>query len=319
MATARLFLLLVAAAFAAPAQAAPAIPLPWTLGTRLTYQSTTVSEKVDADVRRVATTNALSTIEIVATDATGFVQSWRDQQASIVVEGNGPDLAVEQRTSQQMLDRFADLALDAQLDDKGFYVGIRNWEQLGARMREVLQPVLMAQGRAKPQLAQLSEADLTARLAPVLAAMTTQPAINASLGRNAAIYNGFTAPALVAGKPVHYEDTLPSPLSDHAIPAIGTFELVGADTTADTVTIHWTHAIDPVKGLDAAWAMVAAITGAPLPERRRDLPMQLALHDEATVVMHRRTGVIQRLEHERFLELGDRKRRTTWTMVLQPR
>ena len=318
-ATARAFLLLVLGTLCAPvAHAAVAIPLPWQVGVRLEYESTTVSEKVSKDVRRVATTRALSTIEILAADDTGYVQSWRDKKARIVVEGNGPDLAVEQRTSQRMLDRFADLALEVKLDDQGLYTGIRNWEPLGARLRDVLQPVLVEQARSKPQLASVPEAELLPKLAPVLAQMTTQPVIDSSLGRNASIYNFFTSPALEAGKPVRYEDTLQSPLSDHRIPAVGVFELIATDAQADTVTIRWTQSIDPVKGRDAAWAMVEAITGASLPVERAALPSQLTMRDEATVVLHRGTGVIQRLQHERLLELGDQKRRNTWMMVLVP-
>lgn len=319
-ATNRAYLLpvLVLGALCAPvAHAAVAIPLPWQVGIRLQYESTTVSEKVSKDVRRVATTRALSTIEILAADDTGYVQSWRDRKARIVVEGNGPDLALEQRTSQQMLDRFADLALEVKLDDQGLYTGIRNWEVLGARLREVLQPVLLAQARNKPQLASVAEAELMPKMAPVLAAMTTQAVIDSSLGRNASIFNLFTSPAIEAGKPVRYADTLQSPMSDHRIPAIGMFELIATDEQADTVTIRWTQGIDPVKGMDAAWAMVEAITGAPLPVDRSTLPTQLELRDEATVVLHRGTGVIQRLVHERLLALGEQRRRTTWTMVLQ--
>jgi hypothetical protein len=319
-ATARALLMFVLAlgALCAPiAHAAVAIPLPWQVGLKLEYDSTTVSEKVTRDVRRVATTRAVSTIEILAADDTGYVQSWRDRKARIVVEGNGPELAQEQRTSQQMLDRFADLSLEARLDDQGLYTGLRNWEVLAARMREVIAPVLLAQARAKPQLASVPEAELWPKLTPVLAQMTTQPVIDASLGRNASIYNLFTSPVIEAGKPVRYEDALQSPLSDHRIPAIGMFELIATDEQADTITIRWTQAIDPVKGRDAAWAMVEAITGAPLPAERTSLPTQLTLRDEATVVLHRGTGVIQRLQHERLLELGEQKRRTTWTMVLQ--
>jgi hypothetical protein len=299
------------------ALAAPAIPLPWSAGTKLEYRSTTVDEKVANGVRRVATTRALTTVEITQAGETGFVQSWRDTGGTVELEGDGPDLAAEQAVATAMLRRFEGVALEADLDAQGLFTGVRNWRALGALMREALLPALRTQAKARAAQMQVAvtDAEVDARLAPVLQRMTTQSVLDASLGKQASIYNLFTAPAITAGKPVRYEDELQSPVSSHRIPAIGQFELIRTDAAADTVTLRWTQSIDPVKGLEATWKMVEALTGAALPADRSQLPTGLVLRDEATVTVHRGSGVPRHLVHQRRLELGGQVKTTTWTLA----
>src|SRR5436190_1446457 len=83
------------------------------------------------------------------------------------------------------------MPLQAQLDDKGAYRGLRNWQQLGAAMREVMLPVLVAQSAARKDLAGTKGDELQAMLAPALERLTTQAAVDASLGRQMAIFNYF--------------------------------------------------------------------------------------------------------------------------------
>jgi hypothetical protein len=318
----RLAPLLLALALLSPAAGAappaPAIPLPWAKGTTLHYTSTTVDEKVTRGVRRVSTTHADTTIEIIEATPQGFVQVWRDTDPTIAIEGEGETSAAEQRAAQVMLDQVGDIAVEAQLDAKGVFTGLRNAEALGAKMREVMLPGMRAAFQARPEYADATEQALDAKLGPVLARLTTPAALNVTLGRQPTIYNLFTAPAITADHPVTYEDVLQSPVSDDRLPSVGKFELVGTDAAADTVTIRWTQTIDPVKGVEAAWRMLAAITGQPLPVERNALPQQLKLTDEATVVVHRRTGVPQHLVHVRDVGLGSTIRRTTWTFALAP-
>ena len=106
--------------------------------------------------------------------------------------------------------------------------------------------------------------------------------MDASLGRQVAIFNYFTAASIPRGKPVSYEDSLPSPWSSDVIPSRGSFEVIGEDAKAGTVTIRWRQGIDPVKGRDAVWKVVGA-----LGIRRGDgagsdgMPKGLVLKDEA--------------------------------------
>jgi len=309
-----LFALLLALAPCAHAQ--DTIPLPWTQGTKLVYDSMTVDEKVANGVRRTATTRAVSTIEITEAGPDGFVQVWRDSHGSVKLEGDSPDLAAEQAQMRALIARFEGVPIEAQLDARGEFTGVRNWQAVGAVIREALTPAMRAQVRLRAK-SDITDADIDARLQPVLANITTQAAIDATVGKNPSIYNLFTAPALAPGKPVRYAAELQSPVSPHRIPAVGQFELVDGEPGSLTVTIRWTQSIDPRKGAEAAWAMVAALTGKPLPADRSELPKQLLLRDEATMVVHRRTGVPISLRHERRLELGGQVKATTWTFKRQ--
>jgi hypothetical protein len=116
--------------------------------------------------------------------------------------------------------------MQAQLDAKGAYTGLRNWQELGEAMREVMLPALVEQNAARKDLAGTKPDELKARLTPALDRLTTQSAINASLGRQVAIFNYFTAASIPRGKPVTYEDSLPSPWSADVIPSRGSFEVI---------------------------------------------------------------------------------------------
>jgi hypothetical protein len=134
-----------------------------------------------------------------------------------------------------------------------------------------------------------------------------------------AIFNYFTAANIPRGKPVVYEDSLPSPWSSDVIPSRGSFELIGEDAKAGTITIRWKQGIDPVKGRDAVWKVVG-----PLGIRRSDgtgsdgLPKGMVLKDEATVVLARASGLPLRLEHRREVALGTASSSNHWIFEQVP-
>lgn len=187
---------------------------------------------------------------------------------------------------------------------------------LGGLLREALTSAVMAQAR-KQSPDGADDAALNARLESMIARMTSQSAVTAAVGKNPLIYNLFTAPALKPGEPVRYEDVMPSPFSEDRIPTIGVFELVSEDAKAGTVTIHWQQDVDPDKGTEVMWKIVEALVG-PMPGVMREgLPKEILLKDEATVILDRATGVPQRLDYVRRIELGGSKRTSTWSFVLK--
>jgi len=304
--------------FVAPTvvDAAIALPLPWQQGQTVRYQSSSVQEKVRAGQRERTETREISVLEIVEANEKGFLQVWRSESPSVTVGGDGDDIAGKRDVAQQLTKRFASLSLQAELDAQGSYTGIRNWQELGAALREVMLPFMVRQARARPELAKADEATLRGSITPVLQRMTTQAAVNSTLGKQVAIYNFFTAPKLTPGKPVSYRDTMPSPWSADILPTTGSFELSGVDEKAGTVSIRWRQSIDPVKGAAVVRKMVEAITGAAPPRQAAgSLPKGLVLSDQATVVLDRKSGLPLSLLHRREVALGDSSSVTTWTLT----
>lgn len=306
-------------AFAPLAAASIALPVPWQQGMQLRYRSQSVQDKTKGSLHTRIQTQDVTELTILEAGADGFVQQWRSTAPEVAVTGDGGQVASEQKLAKALVARFRDLPMQALLDARGAYRGLRNWAELGAAMREVMLPVLVAQTSARKDMAGTKPEELRATLAPALDRLTTQAAVDASLGRQVAIFNYFTAAKISPGKPVSYEDDLPSPWSSELIPSRGSFEVTKVDDKAGTITIRWQQGIDPVKGRDAAWKLVGT-----LGIRRSDgvgadgLPKGMLLKDEATVVLARATGLPLRIEHRRQVGLGSASSSNSWIFEKLP-
>jgi hypothetical protein len=299
---------------AAPlAQASVSLPVPWKEGMQLRYRSQSSNEKIKGKLHTRIQTQDTTELSILEAGPRGFVQQWRSLSPEVAVTGDGDQVANERKVAQALVARFKSLPMQAELDAKGAYRGLRNWQELGAAMREVMLPALVAQNAARKDLVGAKKDELQGMLAPALERLTTQPAINASLGRQVAIFNYFTAANIPRGKKVTYEDKLPSPWSSDLIPSRGSFELVEEDAKAGTVTIRWQQGIDPVKGREAIWKMAGVLGISRNGGVGADgLPKGLVLSDEATVVLERATGLPVRLEHHREVALGSASSSNHW-------
>ena len=297
------------------AQASISLPVPWKEGMVLRYRSSSSNEKATGQLHTRVQTQDVTELSILAAGPAGFVQQWKSLSPEVAVTGDGDQVVTERKVAKALVARFRTLPLHANLDAQGSYRGLLNWEELGAAMREVMLPALLEQGAARKDLAGTSREQLASRVAPALDRLTTQAAIDASLGRQVAIFNYFTAANLPRGKKLTYEDSLPSPWSTDVIPSKGSFELVAEDTKDGTVTIRWQQGIDPVKGRDAVWKMAALLgierTGANT--GGDGLPKGLLLKDEATVVLARSTGLPLKLEHRREVAFGRSTSSNRWT------
>jgi len=299
---------------AAPlAQASISLPVPWKEGMQLRYRSQSSNEKTKGKLHTRIQTQDTTELSILEAGPQGYLQQWRSLSPEVAVTGDGDQVANERKVAQALVARFKSLPMKAQLDPRGAYRGLRNWQELGAAMREVMLPALVAQSAARKDQVGAKKDELQAMLAPALERLTTQQAINASLGRQVAIFNYFTAANIPRGKKVTYEDKLPSPWSSDQIPSRGSFELVDEDAKAGTVTIRWQQGIDPVKGRETIWKMAAVLginrsggVGAD------GLPKGLVLSDEATVVLERAPGLPARLEHRREVALGSASSSNHW-------
>jgi len=305
-------LLLLFAADAA--QATISLPVPWKQGMTLRYRSQSSNEKTKGQLHTRIQTQDTTELSILEAGANGFVQQWKSLNPEVAVTGDGDQVSNERKVAQALVARFKTLPMQANLDAKGAYRGLRNWQELGAAMREVMLPALVAQNAARKDLVGAKKDELQGLIAPALERLTTEAAVNASLGRQVAIFNYFTAANIQRGKKITYEDNLPSPWSSDVIPSRGSFELVGEDTRAGTITIRWQQGIDPsIKGREAVWKMAGALgisrssgTGAD------GLPKGMVLKDEATVVLERMTGLPVKLDHRRDVALGTAASSNHW-------
>jgi hypothetical protein len=301
------------------AQATISLPVPWKQGMQLRYRSESSNEKTKGKLHTRIQTQDTTELSILEAGPQGFVQQWRSLAPEVAVTGDSEQVANERKAAQALVARFRTLPMQAQLDDKGAYRGLRNWQALGAAMREVMLPVLVEQSAARKDLAGTKKEELQAALAPALERLTTQSAVDASLGRQVAIFNYFTGVNIPRDKALTYEDSLPSPWSSDVIPSRGSFEVIGEDAKAGTVTIRWRQGIDPVKGRDAVWKVVGA-----LGIRRSDgagsdgMPKGLVLKDEATVVLARASGLPLRIEHRRDVALGTASSSNHWIFEQVP-
>jgi len=303
--------------FAGAAQATVSLPVPWKQGMTLRYKSSSSNEKTKGQLHTRIQTQDVTELTILEANAQGFVQQWKSISPEVAVTGDSAQVSSERKIAQALVTRFKTLPMEAKLDAKGGYRGLRNWQALGAAMREVMLPALVEQSAARKELKGTSREELQARLAPALDRLTTQAAIDASLGRQVAIFNYFTAANIPRGKKVTYEDALPSPWSSDVIPSKGSFELIAEDAKADTVTIRWQQGIDPVKGRDAVWKMAGTLGINRSGGVGSDgLPKGMLLKDEATVVLNRSTGVPVKLEHRRDVALGSAVSSNRWSFEM---
>ena len=297
------------------AQATISLPVPWKQGMTLRYRSQSSNEKTKGRLHTRIQTQDMTELSILEANAGGFVQQWKSLSPEVAVTGDGDQVANERKVAQALVARFKTLPMQANLDQKGAYKGLRNWQELGAAMREVLLPALVAQNAARKDLQNAKKEELQGLIAPALERLTSQAAVDASLGRQVAIFNYFTAANIERGKKITYEDNLPSPWSSDVIPSKGSFELIGEDARAGTITIRWQQGIDPsIKGREAVWKMAGALGINKANGTGPDgLPKGMVLKDEATVVLERATGLPVKLEHRRDVALGSAASSNRWS------
>ena len=290
------------------------LPLPWKDGMRVNYLGRSVQEDRRGGKVRRTETREPDVLRITEAGPGGFLQVWRTSDSQVKVSGDAAGLEGDRALMLALAQRFERLPMQAELDAQGNFVRLRNWQALGAAMREVMLPVLLEQNRAKAKAAGVDEATLRTRMEAALERITGEQALSSTLGRQAAVYNFFTGASLVRGKPVAYTDVVPSPWTADILPTRGSFEL--GDVNANTVTIRWKQSLDTDKGAELMKRVVRQLVGGDLP--KGEAPPELSLSDTATVVMERRTGLPLRIVQVRRIRAGGTLKTTTWTLEKLP-
>ncbi len=307
--------LLCPIALGAQAAAPIKLPLPWTKGAQVAYRSEAVSEKSRAGTHQELRTTETLRIEVTEAGDDGIVQVWHNDDPVVEGSGDAPNLARELATAQALAKNVGAIPYEVQLNARGEFQGLRNWEALSTAMRAVLLPALVAQAHERPETATIDEATLRARIEPVLVRNSGRNATNASLGREAAIFNYFTGAGMTPGETRDYDDNVASPWSGDLIPTHGSFEIAAVDKQAGTVSIRWTQDMDPEKAREVVIRNVEAATGKPIPPEARDkLPAGVKLSDRALVVLDLATGLPLSLDHVREVEFGGGSSRNHWTL-----
>ena len=309
----RIALAVVLLGLALPAAATVTLPLPWKDGMRVNYLGRSIQEDQRGGKTRRTETRETDVLRITEAGPQGFLQVWRTSDTQVKVSGDADGLENDRKLMLALATRFERLPMQAELDAKGNFVRLRNWEALGAAMREVMLPALMEQNRAKAKAAGVDEATLRSRLEPALQRLTSEQALSSTLGRQAAVYNFFTGASLARGKPVSYTDVVPSPWTADVLPTRGSFEL--GEVNANTVTIRWKQSLDTAKAADVMKRVVRQLVGE-LP--KGEPAPELSLTDTATVVMERRTGLPLRIQQVRRIQAGGSVKTTTWTLEKLP-
>lgn len=316
---ATLSVLLLCSAVGAGAANLIRLPLPWAKGVQVAYQSEAVAEKSRGGTHQELRTREVLRIEVTESGDDGIVQVWHNEGPVVEGSGDAPNLARELATAQALARSVGAIPYQVQLNAKGEFQGLRNWEELAAAMRAVLLPALVDQARSRPEGAKLDAAVLRARIEPVLVRNSGRNATNASLGREAAIFNYFTGAGMTPGQAREYDDNVASPWSADLIPTHGSFEIAAVDEKAGTVSIRWHQEMDPDKAREVVIRNVEAATGKPIPaEARGTLPAGVKLSDRALVVLDRATGLPLSLDHVREVEFGGGSSRNQWTLQRIP-
>jgi hypothetical protein len=311
--------LLLCGALTTDAAAPIRLPLPWTKGMQVSYRSEAVAEKSRGGTHQELRTREVLRIEVTQAGDDGIVQVWHNLDPVVEGSGDAPNLPRELAAAQALSKTVGAIAYEVQLNAKGEFQGLRNWEELATAMRGVLLPALVEQARARPELAKLDDASLRARIEPVLVRNSGRNATNASLGREAAIFNYFTGAGMTPGQRREYDDNVASPWSGDLIPTHGSFEIAAVDDKAGTVSIRWTQDMDAEKAREVVIRNVEAATGKPIPpEARGVLPRGVRLSDRALVVLDRASGLPLSLDHVREVEFGGGSSRNHWTLERIP-
>jgi hypothetical protein len=296
---------------------ASTLPLPWKAGVHVAYRSLATQDKLRNGKHLVLATHETLVIDVLEATPTGTVLRWSNSAPRVEASGDAPGLAAEKAVVEALAARFGNLPYEVALDANGEFTGLRNWQVLAAAMREVMLPALVAQARTRPELAGQDDAALQARFAPLLDRLSNQAGIDASLGREAALFNFFVGAALKPGDKREYDDTVASPWSADLLPTHGSVALVAQD--AGTATLRWTQSIDPVKGRAAVLKSIETLAGKPAPAEARDALLAGArVDDVATVVVDRASGLPLRLEHQRDVGFGGASTRNRWTLERLP-
>lgn len=296
-------------------------PLPWKMGTTLSYDKSTVTSKQARGVEKVRRYTDVTQISIVRAGSDGYLQRWSSRDVAIDNPGAAPaEVAAEREAVQRM----SMLPIDVQLDGQGLFTRIGNLSTLQPVYRSIVAQGMersLAQSVAAIADAQAREQALAkarAGNAPALERATSEAALNNLMAPQPLSYNYFAVGGMVAGQRYEIEDMGESLLGE-PLPMLATVRVVVDPADPRYVVGQWTLAPHPQKAAPLLWANLETLTRAPIPAaQKQGLPSQLDVRTELMVRIERATGIVQSLRRiETRLVLDNREVKTT-IMQLRP-
>lgn len=289
-----------------------ALPLPWTAGQVLRYDTEQSESKQRAQVRERTRTSSTTEVTTVAAGKDGFVQHWRGYGTRVeVLEGASALSAALEQASTQL----EDLALVVDMDAQGTYRALSNRDEVVRRMREVLRPVLASAFASEVEKAaaaldaQTRKArvdGIPAQVELLLGRLTEPRLLEQMLTSEIQTVLNFSGAQLEDNQSYELETELENPTGGLPFPAKLTFGLYVDANQADDVWLEWTLAIDPEKGAAAVWETVERMYGATFSaEEKTLLPRQVSIVDKGFLLFHRPSGLPEMFENERITRVAD--------------
>jgi hypothetical protein len=297
-------------ALAAEEAAAPTVKwvLPWKPGTTLEYAS---EDLTTSDLARRERTRSTSTATVRISEALkqGFVQawSWRDE-AYVVEEGDKAGEAQMRAFAAAM----QDVALEVELDADGNYARLRNLAEITPRLRQAMQPLVLA--GLEGSLAGIADAGkrdearkaAMAQVDGFIDRMLAPAVLETMLARNIQWYNAFVGIDIEPDQDYEAKVEVANPVGGAPIPVTVTFSLSVSKDDPDDLFVAFEQKIDRENGGAAAAAVIEGLLGTTLPKDQKQLEMSIV--DEGLFVVHRPTGVVEMFEATRTVQAGDRSK-----------
>lgn len=282
-------------------------PQPWSVGTTLEYESEGTESETKQGVETKSRTTSDTRIRIARKEGEGYVQEWVGTGLRHEVLQGDAAGAAAMADAMKGLEGFA---VEVVLDKDGNYLRLGNVDAVGARLREVMAPVMQAAAQASlkeldadERAAATSEVDK--RMASVLEQMTAPATLEALVGREPSVFNAFIGVDIEPNEWYEAATELDTPLGTK-LPAKLQFVMYASEDDPDDIYLEWNSTIDPVKGLEATWDMVGKMLGTPVTaEQRKTLPDKVTIADEGFALFRRGTGVTEMYEYTRTVKLGE--------------
>lgn len=286
-------------------------PNPWKKGLTLAYETESLESKVSPGKREKSRTLSSTEVRIAKVSEEGFVQEWITRKPVVEIIEGDPAQAEMMRAAMRGFEGFA-VSID--LDKAGNYVRIRNIDDVSARVRKTMKPLMTAgvdAGIARLAKAEREKARAEAlkQVDGVLDRMTAPAVLENLIGRDIQTYNNFIGAELEADQWYELETELDNPTGGNRIPAKLQFALYESKQDPDDIFMEWKSSIDPQKGAEAAWAILESLSGKkPGRRERRKLPKEIAIDDEGFAMFRRGTGVIEMFSSTRTVRMADHEK-----------
>lgn len=296
-------------------------PLPWRAGVQLTYDETTESSKRRGDKLEHASASATTRVSIVRADGEGFLQRWQWSEGSYRFDNAG---TTDQAVLRSLEAALQGLPLDVRLDREGAFLSVANLDQFQPVIRELLGKAMReaAAPATGSKIDAADEARLQRGLDAMLATLTSEAFIAATLAKQPQAFNFMGAGGLVVGQQVEYEDTGQNPIGGAPFPMLGTILVTHAAGKPGFVEAQWTVKLHPTKAVPVIADTVSRMLGAALPEgaaaaMRQALPKSVDIGSDTTYLVDTATGIVHRMVRIEHKNIADRQETQTTTLRLR--